>query len=69
LGCHWAKFGCAGSQDDNTLAEFAKRWVEQASTNGVRARYADAVGLNHSTVQQWPDIHLKVNELVKDLYP
>jgi pimeloyl-ACP methyl ester carboxylesterase len=58
-----------GSQDDNTLPEFAKRWVEKASASGVLARYADAVGLNHSSIQQWPDIHSRVSELVKSLYP
>lgn len=58
-----------GSQDDNTLPEFARRWVEQAAAKGVKSRYESAVGLNHSSIQQWPDIHQKVNELVNDLYP
>lgn len=58
-----------GSQDDNTLPEFARRWVEQAAEKGVKSRYLNAVGFSHSSIQQWPDIHQKVNELVKDLYP
>lgn len=58
-----------GSQDDNTLPEFARRWAEQAAAQGVRSRYENAAGLNHSTIQQWPDIRQKVSELVKDLYP
>lgn len=58
-----------GSQDDNTLPQFAKRWTEQAVARGVNARYEDAAGLSHSTIQQWPDIHVKVNELVNALYP
>lgn len=58
-----------GSQDDNTLAEFAKRWVEKASAQGVRARYADAVGLSHSTIQQWPEIQSRVSELIQALEP
>ena len=53
-----------GTQDDNTLPMFAKRWVEKASAAGVLARYADAPGFNHSSIQQWPDIHLKVMELL-----
>lgn len=56
-----------GSQDDNTLPEFAKRWVEKASSSGVHARYADAPDLNHSSIQQWPDIHSKVSELINSL--
>ncbi len=58
-----------GSQDDNTLPEFARRWAEQAAAKGVKSRYENANGLNHSSVQQWPDIHQKVNELVKELFP
>lgn len=58
-----------GSEDDNTLAEFAKRWVAKASANGAHARYADAAGFNHSTIQQWPLIDAMVSELVKSLYP
>lgn len=58
-----------GSQDVNTLPEYARQWVEQAAAKGVKSRYEEAVGLNHSTIQQWPDIHLKVDALVKDLSP
>jgi pimeloyl-ACP methyl ester carboxylesterase len=58
-----------GSQDDNTLPEFAKRWVEKASASGVKALYQDASGLNHSSIQQWPDINSKVSDLVKSLFP
>jgi pimeloyl-ACP methyl ester carboxylesterase len=56
-----------GTQDDNTLPMFAKRWVEKAFSAGVLARYADAVGYNHSSIQQWPDIHLSVTELLNSL--
>lgn len=58
-----------GSQDDNTLPEFARRWVEQAAEKGVKSRYETANGLNHSSIQQWSDIPQKVSELVKDLLP
>lgn len=58
-----------GSQDDNTLPEFARRWVGQAAEKGVKSRYETANGLNHSSIQQWSDIPQKVSELVKDLLP
>jgi predicted alpha/beta hydrolase family esterase len=56
-----------GAQDDNTLPIFAKRWVEQAVAQGVKARYLEAAGLNHSTIQQWSEIPQRVNELMADL--
>lgn len=58
-----------GSEDDNTLPEFSLRWVQQAAAKGVNARYEEAAGLNHSSIQQWPGIAQKVNDLVKQLNP
>lgn len=60
-------FAVTGSQDDNTLPEFARRWVALATEKGVKARYEEPGGLNHSTVQQWQGIPQRVNELVADL--
>lgn len=56
-----------GAQDDNTLPEFAKRWVDQAAARGVKARYEEVPGLNHSTIQQWPGMAAQVDELLTAL--
>jgi hypothetical protein len=54
-----------GAQDDNTLSEFAKRWVETARAKGVNARFEEISGLNHSTILQWPDIASRVSQLIE----
>ena len=54
-----------GAQDDNTLPEFAKRWVEAARAKSVKARFEEISGLNHSTIQQWPDIASRVSQLIE----
>lgn len=53
-----------GSSDDNTLPEFARRWTEKALAKGIKAGYEEVSGLNHATVQQWPDIPARVNALL-----
>jgi pimeloyl-ACP methyl ester carboxylesterase len=58
-----------GSQDDNTLPEFARRWVEHAASKGAKSRFEEVAGRNHSTILEWPEIQHRVNELVKELYP
>ncbi|MEK7347121.1 MAG: alpha/beta fold hydrolase [Pseudomonadota bacterium] len=52
-----------GGQDDNTLPEFARRWVNQASTKGLPAEFEEAAGFTHSSIQQWPGIAPSVNRL------
>ena len=55
-----------GAQDDNTLSEFAKRWVDAASTKSVKARFEEISGLNHLTILQWPDISTRVSQLIDE---
>ena len=50
---------------DNPLPEFAKRWVEAARAKNVKARFEEISGLNHSTIQQWPDIASRVSQLIE----
>lgn len=54
-----------GAQDDNTLPEFAKRWVEAASAKSVKARFEEVSGLNHLTIQEWPEIASRVSQLIE----
>ena len=54
-----------GAQDDNTLPEFAKRWVEAARAKSIKARFEEISGLNHSTIQQWPDIASRISQLIE----
>lgn len=54
-----------GAQDDNTLPEFAKRWAETASARGVKARFEEVLGLNHSTILQWPEIASRVSQIIE----
>ena len=54
-----------GAQDDNTLPEFAKRWVETANAKSIKARFEEISGLNHSTIQQWPGIASRVSQLIE----
>ncbi len=56
-----------GSQDDNTLPEFGRRWAELAAARGVKARFEDATGFTHATIQQWPAIPRRVDALLDDL--
>ncbi len=54
-----------GAQDDNTLPELAKRWVEAASAKSVKARFEEVSGLNHLTIQEWPEIASRVSQLIE----
>jgi pimeloyl-ACP methyl ester carboxylesterase len=54
-------------QDDNTLPEFARRWVTQAASHGARARFEEIDGYTHASIQQWPGIARSVTNLLNSL--
>ena len=54
-----------GTQDENTLPTFARRWVDAANAKSARARFIEIPGLSHSTILQWPDIASSISELIE----
>jgi pimeloyl-ACP methyl ester carboxylesterase len=54
-----------GTQDENTLPTFARRWVDAANEKSAKARFVEIPGLSHSTILQWPDIASSVSELIE----
>jgi pimeloyl-ACP methyl ester carboxylesterase len=56
-----------GAQDDNTLPEFARRWVAAAAARGLRARFEAAEGRDHDSILAWPEIPQRAAELIEAL--
>lgn len=52
-----------GAQDDNTLPVFGQRWSDAAVARGVRARFEAVQGSDHASIQRWPQIRQRVDEL------
>ncbi len=61
-------FAATGIQDDNTLPEFARRWVAQSVEAGVNARFEDVDGFGHANLLHWKGLAERVSWLVSQLY-
>lgn len=56
-----------GAQDDNTLPVFGQRWAEAAAARGAQARFEPVPGRDHASIQRWPEIAQRVNQLLESL--
>lgn len=56
-----------GSQDDNTLPQFAQAWTSAASARGVHAKFLLAPDQDHSNILLWPGLPEQVKQIVKGL--
>jgi pimeloyl-ACP methyl ester carboxylesterase len=56
-----------GSQDDNTLPQFAEAWTTAASARGIRAKFLLAPDQDHTNILLWPGLAEQVKQIIKDL--
>lgn len=56
-----------GSQDDNTLPQFAETWITAASARGVHAKFLLAPDQDHTNILLWPGLPEQVKQIIKGL--
>lgn len=56
-----------GSQDDNTLPQFASAWATAARTRGMSANFLSAPDQDHTSIPLWPGLPEQVKQTIKSL--
>lgn len=51
-----------GSEDDNTLPQFASAWVTSARTLGMNAKFLLASGQDHTNILLWSGLPEQVKQ-------
>jgi pimeloyl-ACP methyl ester carboxylesterase len=58
-----------GTDDDNTLPEFARQWAEQAKAAGARATFETVPDHDHGSILRWDGIAQRLQSLISALQP
>lgn len=56
-----------GSQDDNTLPQFASAWTTAARARGISANFLLAADQDHTNILLWPGLPEQVKQTIKSL--
>lgn len=60
-------FAITGSQDDNTLPQFAQAWTSAASARGIHAKFLLAPDRDHTNILLWSELTDQVKQIIRRL--